>query len=82
MMPYPPIQEILYKTRTTVGSSVMSWNRAYSLFALPTFIQHKNYPLHPHDDWKIEEATRYYSEKGWHVQGPKFPKEVGCGHPF
>ena len=59
----------------------MSWNRAYSLFALPTSIQRKSYLLHPRDERTTKEEARHDSEKGWHVQSVTFPEEERRNHP-
>lgn len=60
----------------------MSWNRAYSLFALPTSIQHKNYQLGRFVNGKTDEAARQYSERGWQVQDPELEEDNGRNHPF
>ena len=77
---YPPIQSLLVYPHTTVQLSFLSWNKAYSVFALPTSIQHKSYLLREWDE-TAEEIVRYYSP-GWNVQEVMWPEEKRLNHPI
>lgn len=77
----PPVQQILWDAETTVGVNILSWNKAYSVFPLPTFIQHKCYLLQTFDEVCQEEA-RYRSRLGWKVQGVMWPEERRRNHPI
>ena len=41
-----PVESIL-QTYTTTEVNFLSWNKAYSIYPLPTFIQYKSYLLQP-----------------------------------
>ena len=76
-----PAQSVLSDNNTTTGVNFLSWNKAYSLFPLPTFIQYKSYPLQ-----KWDEATRLAAKadfrRGWNVQGVLWPEEKHPNQPI
>ncbi len=76
-----PIQTILYHIPTTAALNFISWNKAYSIFPLPTFIQHKCYSLQDWREWD-REALRTQSQRGWNVQGVMWPEEQRHNHPI
>ena len=77
----PPAQCILQATDTTAEVNIIGWNKAYSVFPLPTFIQHKSYMLQ-HCDEYTEESVRELCRSGWNVQGVMWPEEKRSNHPI
>ena len=77
----PPAQSVLWDATHTAEVNFISWNKAYSIFALPTFIPNKSYLLQKFDD-EIREATRDSSRLGWNVQGVMWPEEKRRNHPI
>ena len=77
----PPVEAIFNGMRTTVGGCILSWNKAYSVFALPTFIHHKSYLL-DECDGITEEKARIDSQEGWLVQGVMWPEDTCRNHPI
>ena len=77
----PPIEIILYTTNTTAAACVLSWNKAYCVFPLSTFVQHKSYLLH---DWNefTRDTAEYESFRGWNVQEVMWPEEKRHNHPI
>ncbi len=77
----PPARSILHSIRTTAALNIISWNKAYSIFPLPTFIQRKCYSLQDcgQSDGK---AIRKESRRGWNVQGVMWPEEQRHNHPI
>ena len=67
--------------RTTVGGCILSWNKAYSVFALPTFIQHKSYLLHQFDG-VTEHIARCGTQGEWLVQGAMWSEDTCRNHPI
>lgn len=76
-----PAQSILRETATTGKVNFLSWNKAYSVFPLPTFIQYKSYLLQP---WNgvIRSAAQNESRGGWNIQGVMWPEEKHINHPM
>ena len=64
-----------------MGGCILSWNRAYSLFALQTSIQHKSYLLHQCDGI-TEQIARSDSQEGWLVQGVMWPEDKRRNDPI
>lgn len=75
-----PAQSVLLEGDTTAEINILSWNKAYSVFPLPTFIQHKCYLLHDWDTF-TDLSARYISQRGWSVQGVMWPEEKRRNHP-
>lgn len=76
-----PAQYILEISSSTAVVNILSWNKAYSVFPLPTFIQHKSYLLHDLDK-SARQSARKYSQRGWDVQGVMWPEEKRRNHPI
>ena len=76
-----PIEFVLYSSGTTASLCFMSWNNAYSVFALPTFIQYKSYLLSCWDE-NIREAAIGDCLRGWNLQGVMWPEEKRQNHPI
>ena len=77
----PPVEALLIETKTTVSVCFISWNKAYSVFALPTFVHHKSYLLQECDDI-TGECAQIESLEGWLVQGVMWPEDMGPNHPI
>lgn len=76
-----PIQSVLF-TNTTTKLNFLSWNKAYSVFPLPTFVQYKSYLLQSLDDEDARLAAQFDSRGGWKVQGVMWPEETHDNHPI
>jgi hypothetical protein len=59
-----PILDILAGFYTTAVLNVISWNKAYAIFARDTFLDHKTYMLKPLDRY-FETLIRKYNQRGW-----------------
>lgn len=68
------MQAILSGFYSTVVVNIFTWNKAYSIFALPTFIRHKGYLLKPASDY-LSPLLEKYSRRGWRIQGAMWPEE-------
>ena len=66
---------------TTVDGCILSWNKAYSVFALPTAIQHKSYLLRQCDRL-TEQRALCDSQDGWLVQGVMWPEDTSRNDPI
>ncbi|MCJ1392446.1 hypothetical protein MMC18_005313 [Xylographa bjoerkii] len=75
-----PLQEILETTYTTSLMNIISWNKAYSIFPLPTHIQHKTYLLTNLDD-HFGALLSEQSRRGWDVQDVLWQEEESPFHP-
>ena len=76
-----PVQFMFADVRTTAEANIISWNKAYSLFPQPTFIQRKSYLL-GYCDSVTRSAMRKLSRNGWDVQGVMWPEEERSNHPI
>ena len=70
-----PICSVLLAQPLTAGANVISWNKAYAIFPLPSFIHHKGYLLGAVDD-KSRPAIAEWSHQGWKVQDILWPEEI------
>ena len=61
--------------------NIISWNKAISIFPLPSFIHHKTYLLRGIDDRVAGELTKY-SNRGWRTQPVLWPEEATSSHPI
>ena len=59
----------------------MTWNKAYSIFPLPTFCQLKGYLLTELDDYHAGLVAKY-SRRGWKIQDIMWPEERNVNHPI
>lgn len=76
-----PVESVL-QSYTTTEVNFLSWNKAYSVFPLPTFIQYNSYLLQPWDDEGVKVAARDDSQRGWNVQGVMWAEEKHRNHPI
>ena len=60
-----PILATLSGFYTTALLNVISWNKAYAIFAHDTFLGQKTYMLKPMDTY-FETLLRKYARRGWH----------------
>lgn len=77
---YPPVVEILNKSLTTAGANFISWNKAYSLFPIPTIKLHKLYPLKQLDN-TFGRLLRRYATRGWTTRDICWPDQTRVGLP-
>ncbi|KAL8815414.1 MAG: hypothetical protein Q9223_005438 [Gallowayella weberi] len=61
--PSSPIHAVLKSFYTTVVVNVLTWNAAYSLFPLTTFIQYRGYMLQPMDE-HLAPLVNTYTRRG------------------
>jgi len=61
--------------------NIITWDKAYALFPLPTFIHRKTYVLKPLNDY-FGALLLKYSQQGWNGLGTLWPEEVTYFHPF
>ena len=76
-----PTEALVWETSTTAAFNILSWNKAYSVFALSTFIHSKSYLLGEMEQW-TESQVKHDSLNGWTVQGVMWPEETRCNHPI
>lgn len=69
-----PVQAILKGFYSTVTVNFLTWNKAYALFPLPTFVHHKGYLLKALDNY-LSSLLDKYSRRGWRFQGAMWPEE-------
>lgn len=61
--------------------NIITWNKAYSMFPLTTFIQHKTYMLTRLDD-RFARLMAKYSRRGWRTIEIMWPEEIRHNHPI
>ncbi|MCJ1251000.1 hypothetical protein MMC30_008231 [Trapelia coarctata] len=61
--------------------NIITWNKAYALFPLPTFIHRKTYVLQKLNDYRGAQLLKY-GQRGWKIQGTLWPEEETPSHPF
>lgn len=75
------MQAILSSFYSTVVVNFLTWNKAYAIFPLPTFVHHKGFLLKPLDNY-ISSVLEKYSRRGWRFQGQMWPEEKGSNQPI
>ena len=79
----PPAHFILRCCEFTLEVNILSWNKAYSVFPMPAFIQRNSYLL---KEWGkiagVREWLRFTCQTGWNVKGVMWPEEQRCNHPI
>ena len=80
-MHYPPVFNAVSEADFTAQVNIMSWNKAYSVFALPTFILKTCYLLRFWDE-RAANAANFLSRKGLNVQGVLWPEDKRRNHPI
>ena len=68
------MRAILKGFYSTVVVNLFSWNKAYAIYPLLTFIQHKGYLLHDVND-HIAGLLNKYCKRGWKHQSTAWPEE-------
>ncbi len=76
-----PIKSRLLETNDTEGLSFLSWNKAYSVFALSTCVQHESYPFH-YLEVETEDGVQDESLKDREAQGVMWPEDECYNHPI
>lgn len=75
------MQAILRSFYSTAVVNFFTWNKAYALFALPTFVHHKGYLLKPVDDY-LSHLLEKYCRRGWRFQETMWPEEMTSDQPI
>lgn len=76
-----PVESILKGFCSTMFVNFMSWNRAYSVFPLSTFIQYKGYQLGGPFS-RSPSLLNEYSLRGWNMQKLMWLEEKRLNHPI
>ena len=74
MVNAPALHAILEGFYATAVMNFISWNTAYSMFPLTTFVHHKNHLLQPLDDYNASLLVKY-NVRGWISQGVQWHEE-------
>lgn len=61
--------------------NVITWNKAFSVFPLVTFIQKRGYMLQPSDDYFMSLVVKY-TQRGWKIQETMWPEDHRVNHPL
>ena len=77
----PPIYTILEGFYSTVVLNILTWDKAYSIFALPSFIQHRAYLLRDLSN-SHESLIEKYERRGWTMGGIMRPEDHCSNHPI
>ena len=76
-----PVESILKGFCSTMFVNFMSWNRAYSVFPLATFIQYKGYQLGARFS-RSPSLLNELSLRGWNMQKLMWLEEKRLNHPI
>ena len=76
-----PVQNIVIGTYFTAEVNIISWNKAYSVFPLPTFILKTCYLLQSWDE-RTANSAQVLSRRGLNVQGVMWPEDNRRNHPI
>ena len=77
----PPVYNVFREAYFTAEANIMSWNKAYSIFALPTFILKTCYSLQAWDE-RSANSAQVLSRRGFSVQGVLWPEDKRRNHPI
>ena len=72
---------ILKNSSTTAVVNIISWNKAYAIFPLSTFVHRKTYLSKPLDG-RIGPLLANCSRRGWKSQQTLWFEEEGLSHPI
>ena len=78
---YQPIIFVVTHSYFTAEVNVVSWNKAYSVFPLPTFILKTCYLLKSWNECTVNSA-QVLSRRGLNVQGVMWPEDNRRNHPI
>lgn len=65
----------------TTVVNVITWNKAYAIFPLITFVRHKGYMLKPSHNYFATLQVKY-AERGWRSQLVQWPAEAMSNSPI
>lgn len=74
-----PVKAILCGFDTTMVVNIITWNKAYSIFPLITFIQYRGYLLQPLHDGSSPFISKY-TRRGWKIQEIVWPEDWKVNH--
>lgn len=75
------MQVILRNFHSTAVVNFFTWNKAYAIFPLPTFVHHKGYLLKPLDNY-LSTLLEKYSRRGWRFQEAMWPEDESSNQPI
>lgn len=75
------MQAILRRFYTSAIINFFTWNKAYSIFPLPTFVYHKTYLFRELDEYNAPLIEKY-RERGWLMQPLLSPEEKKASCPL
>lgn len=75
------MQVILRNFHSTAVVNFFTWNKAYAIFPLPTFVHHKAYLLKPLDNY-LSTLLEKYSRRGWRFQEAMWPEDESSNQPI
>ena len=77
----PPIYNVFREAYFTAEANIISWNKAYSMFALPTYVLKTCYSL---SAWveRSANSAQVLSRRGLNVQGVLWPEDKRRNHPI
>lgn len=78
---YIPVQKILQHFYATIVVNFFTWNKAYAIFAQPTFIQHKGFMLKSLDEY-FERSLAKHALRGWRTQDVMLIEKYPETHPI
>jgi hypothetical protein len=76
-----PVQAVLRGFYTSAIVNFLTWNKAYSLFPLPTFVYHKTYLFKGLDEYHAGLMGKY-GRRGWLVQPTLWEEEKNSSCPL
>lgn len=76
-----PVRAILTGFYSTTVVNCISWNKAYALFPLSTFVHHQGYMLTSYTDQHPRLLAKY-SLRGFETKGVKWPEDERSNHPI
>lgn len=76
-----PIHAILNTFFTTLVVNIITWNKAYSIFPLTTFIQKRGYLLRS-PDADFASLMVNYTQRGWTIQQSMRPEDPRANQPI
>ncbi|KAL9002532.1 MAG: hypothetical protein Q9180_009968, partial [Flavoplaca navasiana] len=74
-----PINAILEGFYSTTVLNFITWNKAYALCPLTTFVQKRGYLLHDSDEY-LASLVDKYTQRGWNIQPTMSPEDQKVNH--
>ncbi|KAL8683009.1 MAG: hypothetical protein Q9186_001004 [Xanthomendoza sp. 1 TL-2023] len=74
-----PVHALLQASCTTVAVNFLTWNAAYSVFPLTTFLQYRGYMLRPLNQ-HFASLVKKHTRRGWKIQPTMWPEDERFNH--